>query len=149
MAQRTGRRVLVVLDEFQAVAGVPPVDAVIRLVIQHQRERVSYLFAGSEQSLLDSLFSVRAAPRLYGQAERLVLPPLAPELNHSQRKALRLAAWREPFYGSAARRLGLPKSAAQAAEATLTRLGLLADSPRRTLVDPLLGEWLRRRNPRP
>ncbi|MGH9000351.1 MAG: hypothetical protein ACRDY7_13290, partial [Acidimicrobiia bacterium] len=75
VAERLGRRVLVVLDEFQAVAAVPPVDAVIRSVIQHQRERVSYLFAGSEQSLLDSLFSRRAAP-LYGQAERITLPGL-------------------------------------------------------------------------
>ncbi|MGH7417021.1 MAG: hypothetical protein ACREKB_04505, partial [Candidatus Rokuibacteriota bacterium] len=78
VAERLGRRVLVVLDEFQAVAAVPPVDAVIRSVIQHQRERVSYLFAGSEQSLLDALFSQRAAP-LYGQAERITLPGLAAE----------------------------------------------------------------------
>lgn len=78
VAERLGRRVLVVLDEFQAVSAVPPVDAVIRSVIQHQRERVSYLFAGSEQSLLEGLFSRRAAP-LYGQAERITLPVLAAE----------------------------------------------------------------------
>ncbi len=76
-AERTGTRVLVVLDEFQAIADVDKADAVLRSQIQHQRERVSYLFSGSEQGILRSLFSERAAP-LFGQAERFELGPLPP-----------------------------------------------------------------------
>lgn len=74
-AARTGTRVLVVLDEFQAIADVRQADAVLRSQIQHHRDQVSYLFSGSEQGLLRSLFSERAAP-LYGQAERFELGPL-------------------------------------------------------------------------
>ena len=74
----TGQRVLVVLDEFQAVARIADAPAIIRASIQHQRDRVSYLFAGSERSLLDTIFSERAAP-LYGQAEQVRLGPLASE----------------------------------------------------------------------
>lgn len=77
-AGKTGTRVLVVLDEFQAVGDVPAADAVIRSKIQHQRERVSYLFAGSEQGMLRAVFSERARP-LYGQAEQLLLDPLPDE----------------------------------------------------------------------
>lgn len=69
---RTGERILVVFDEFQAIGDVANADAVIRSKIQHQRERVSYLFAGSEQGMLRSIFADRARP-LYGQAEQLVL----------------------------------------------------------------------------
>lgn len=75
VAGRTGARLLVVLDEFQAIADVGRADAVLRSKIQHQRQRVSYLFSGSEQSVLAALFSDRAAP-LYGQAERFQLRPL-------------------------------------------------------------------------
>ncbi len=74
-AERTGARVLVVLDEFQAIAPVANADAVLRSQIQHQRDRVSYLFAGSEQSLLRAIFVDRARP-LYGQAEQIALGPL-------------------------------------------------------------------------
>lgn len=74
-AAKTGGRVLVVLDEFQAIAPVHNADAVLRSQIQHQRDRVSYLFAGSEQSLLRAIFADRARP-LYGQAEQVALGPL-------------------------------------------------------------------------
>jgi hypothetical protein len=79
VAGRTGTRLLVVLDEFQAVADVRRADAVLRSKIQHQRDRVSYLFSGSEQSVLAALFSDRAAP-LFGQAERFELGPLPDEV---------------------------------------------------------------------
>jgi hypothetical protein len=74
VAQRTKRRILVVLDEFQAIASVDRADAVIRSQIQHHTDQVSYLFSGSEQSTLHMLFNDRARP-LYGQAERLPLGP--------------------------------------------------------------------------
>lgn len=74
-AGKIGARVLVVLDEFQAIGPVPNADAVLRSRIQHQRDRVSYLFAGSEQSILRAIFSDRARP-LFGQAEQIALGPL-------------------------------------------------------------------------
>jgi hypothetical protein len=75
-AAKTGIRVLVVFDEFQAVADIRGADSVIRSQIQHQRDRVSYLFAGSEQHLLHAVFSDQARP-LYGQAEHLEVGPLS------------------------------------------------------------------------
>ncbi|MBK5266889.1 MAG: ATP-binding protein [Acidimicrobiia bacterium] len=65
-------RALVVMDEFQAVADVAKAEAIIRSTIQHQRDRLSYLFAGSEQSILNTIFADRVAP-LYGQAEQFRL----------------------------------------------------------------------------
>ncbi|MGI8756303.1 MAG: AAA family ATPase [Acidimicrobiales bacterium] len=77
-AGKVGTRVLVVLDEFQAIAPIANADAVLRSQIQHQhqRDRVSYLFSGSEQSLLQAIFADRARP-LYGQAEQVALGPLS------------------------------------------------------------------------
>lgn len=74
-AEKIGTRVLVVLDEFQAIGPVANADAILRSRIQHQRDRVSYLFAGSEQSVLRTIFSDRARP-LFGQAEQIALGPL-------------------------------------------------------------------------
>ncbi len=78
VAERTDRRVLVVLDEFQAIAGVERADAILRAHIQHHTDRVSYLFCGSDQSVTEMLFTDRARP-LYGQAERVRLGPFDPD----------------------------------------------------------------------
>jgi hypothetical protein len=67
IAERRGRRVLVVLDEFQALVALDGMDGVFRSHIQHHAN-VSYLFAGSEPSLLKALFEDRARP-FYGQVE--------------------------------------------------------------------------------
>lgn len=80
IAQRRGRRLLVVLDEFQALVNLAGMDGVFRSHIQHHRD-VSYLFAGSEPSLLRALFEDRARP-LYGQAARLQLGPLDADAVH-------------------------------------------------------------------
>lgn len=69
---------LVVMDEFQAVADVPNAEALVRATIQHQRDHLSYLFAGSEQSVLTTIFGSQAAP-LYGQAEQFRLGRLGNE----------------------------------------------------------------------
>lgn len=74
VAARVARRVLVVLDEFQAIAGIDQADAVLRSQIQHQTEQVSYVFAGSERSVTEMLFTDHARPS-YGQAERIELGP--------------------------------------------------------------------------
>jgi Cdc6-like AAA superfamily ATPase len=80
IADRNGRRLLVVLDEFQALVSLDGMDGVFRSHIQHHSE-VSYLFAGSEPSLLRALFEDRARP-LYGQAERLRLGRLDADATH-------------------------------------------------------------------
>ena len=71
-AAETGRRVLAVWDEFQEVLALDNVDGIMRSRIQHQGERVAYIFSGSEPGMMRRLFEDRARP-LYGQAipERL------------------------------------------------------------------------------
>lgn len=77
--EKTAVRTLVVYDEFQAVlAAAENADALVRSRIQHHRESASYIFAGSEQSLLRRIFAARERP-LYGQARILRLGPLADE----------------------------------------------------------------------
>jgi hypothetical protein len=70
--ERTGRRTVVAFDEFQAVADVPGLDGLLRSRIQHHGEAGTYLFAGSEVSLLAALFNDRSRP-LYGQSRPLRL----------------------------------------------------------------------------
>ncbi len=73
---RTGRRVLVVFDEFQYVlrAGTE-LDRVFRSRIQHHAAEAAYIFAGSHPGLMAELFGDRERP-FYGQAQPLVLDPL-------------------------------------------------------------------------
>lgn len=73
--EKTGKRVLVALDEFQALAALKGMDGVFRSHLQHQGEAASYLFAGSEPTMLRTMFADRARP-LYGQAEIVVLDRL-------------------------------------------------------------------------
>ena len=71
-----GRRALVVLDEFQDLAKVREMDAVLRSHIQFHGEVASYVFSGSEAGLMAQLFEAPHAP-LYGQAAPLRLGRLA------------------------------------------------------------------------
>ncbi len=80
IAERHGCRVLLVFDEFQALIALDGMDGVFRSHIQHHGE-VSYIFAGSEPSLLRTLFEDRARP-LYGQAARLRLGRLDGETTY-------------------------------------------------------------------
>ena len=70
-------RVLVVLDEFQSLSRVEGAEALLRSHAQHQRETASYLFAGSEPSMLAAAFGDRSRP-FYGQAETFRLDRLPP-----------------------------------------------------------------------
>lgn len=56
LAQSRGRRVVVALDEFQAIAGFNggSVEHAMRAAVQHQNE-VGYVFAGSEPSLMERM----------------------------------------------------------------------------------------------
>ncbi|HUN78602.1 MAG TPA: hypothetical protein VMU32_06775 [Solirubrobacteraceae bacterium] len=67
IAQRTGRPIVVALDEFQVVLALDGVDALLRSRIQHHAGQVGYIFCGSEPSMMEHLFDDRARP-LYGQA---------------------------------------------------------------------------------
>jgi hypothetical protein len=80
IAERTGGRILVILDEFQALIDLQGLDGVFRSHLQHQ-EHVSYVFCGSEPSLLRALFEDRARP-LYGQAEQVRLGRIHFEAAH-------------------------------------------------------------------
>jgi len=66
--ERTGRPTVVAFDEFQSVIDVPGMDALLRSRIQHHGPAATYVFAGSEPSLLGALFNDRSRP-LYGQAQ--------------------------------------------------------------------------------
>jgi len=58
LAEARGRKVIVALDEFQAIAEFNggSVEHAMRAAVQHQRE-VGYVFAGSEPSLMERMLS--------------------------------------------------------------------------------------------
>ena len=60
LAQARRRKVIVALDEFQAIAGYNggSVEHALRAAVQHQRD-VGYVFAGSEPSLMERMLSPR------------------------------------------------------------------------------------------
>lgn len=75
--QRSGRRTLVIFDEFQELLGAGErLDGLVRSRIQHHGEVASYLYAGSHPGLMRALFADRERP-LYGQAQPVALAPLA------------------------------------------------------------------------
>src|SRR3954467_3474264 len=71
-----GFRALIVLDEFQDIAKVKEMDALLRSHIQFQGEVASFVFAGSEPALMRELFERKERP-LYGQAVPMRLDRLA------------------------------------------------------------------------
>jgi hypothetical protein len=70
-----GGRVVVVFDEFQSVASVPGAEGLIRTYVQAQRETASYVFCGSQPSMVARIFGDQARP-FYGQAQRFELARL-------------------------------------------------------------------------
>jgi uncharacterized protein len=81
-----GRRALVVFDEFQDVAKVSGMDAILRSHIQYQGEVASYVFSGSEPGMMEQLFEDKDRP-LYGSAvpvrlERLQSADIAAHVIH-------------------------------------------------------------------
>ena len=74
--QADGGLTVVCLDEFQdLLVADDALDGLVRSVIQHHSEAASYVFAGSQPSLMRLLFTDRERP-FYGQARPLELPPL-------------------------------------------------------------------------
>lgn len=76
--ERTGRRTLVLFDEFQEVlAADPGADGVLRASLQHHGDAASYVFAGSHVGMMQRLFGDRRRA-FYAQARPVRLPPLEP-----------------------------------------------------------------------
>jgi uncharacterized protein len=74
--QADGGITVVCLDEFQdLLVADDSLDGLFRSVIQHHGGAASYVFAGSQPSLMRALFSDRERP-FYGQARPLELPAL-------------------------------------------------------------------------
>lgn len=67
-----GERTLIVFDEFQSLAAVDGAEGLIRTYVQSQRDDASYIFCGSQPSMLAQMFGDQARP-FYGQAQRFEL----------------------------------------------------------------------------
>jgi hypothetical protein len=74
--ERDGVSTLVVFDEFQELmVARKDLDGVLRSRIQYHGDAASYVFAGSEPSMMRELFEARERP-FFGQADPLTLDPL-------------------------------------------------------------------------
>src|SRR5262249_36893619 len=82
LAARRGRRVVVALDEFQAIGGFNggSVEHALRAAVQHQRD-VGYVFAGSEPSLMERMLGPKRPFYKAGPVMRLEKIP-ADEFAH-------------------------------------------------------------------
>ncbi|HXW78876.1 MAG TPA: hypothetical protein VEJ84_05225 [Acidimicrobiales bacterium] len=69
--------VLLVVDEFWFIAGVPGAAGALRTAAQHHYQDIGMIFAGSQPSMMRALFSGRAEP-FYGQADLVDIGPLSP-----------------------------------------------------------------------
>ncbi len=78
LADARRRRVVVALDEFQAIGGFNggSVEHALRAAVQHQRE-VGYVFAGSEPSLMERMLGPRRPFYKAGPVMRLEKIPAA------------------------------------------------------------------------
>ncbi len=74
--ERDRAQTLVVFDEFQDLLSAgSSLDGLLRSHVQYHGEAATYIYAGSQPSLMRRLFTDRERP-LYGQAEPLELGPL-------------------------------------------------------------------------
>lgn len=62
------RPIILVIDEFSGVVGVDKAAAMMRTALQHHFQEIGLLFAGSEPSTMQMLFTDRAEP-FYAQAD--------------------------------------------------------------------------------
>lgn len=65
----------VVFDEFSGIAGVKGGAAVLRTELQHHFQQIGIVFAGSEPSVMQTLFSERTQP-FFAQADLVEIEPL-------------------------------------------------------------------------
>jgi hypothetical protein len=93
--ERTGRRALIIFDEFQELLALDGMDGVLRSHIQHHADAATYFYSGSEPSMLQSLFADRTRP-LYGQAKQMRLGRLPARETTDDLEAHFRAGGREP-----------------------------------------------------
>jgi hypothetical protein len=79
LAEVRRRRVVVALDEFQAIGGFNggSVEEALRAAVQHQRQ-VGYVFAGSEPTLMEAMLGPRRPFYKAGPVMRLLKIPAEP-----------------------------------------------------------------------
>lgn len=70
--------VVLIVDEFSGIVGVDGAAALMRTALQHHFQKIGLLFAGSEPSTMQMLFTDRAEP-FYAQADLVDAPPLSIE----------------------------------------------------------------------
>lgn len=70
--------VVLVLDEFSGIAGVPHAAGVLRTELQHHYRDLGIVFAGSQPSTMAALFTDQAQP-FFAQADLVELGPMADE----------------------------------------------------------------------
>ncbi|RLJ70425.1 hypothetical protein BCF55_0697 [Hydrogenivirga caldilitoris] len=75
--ERTGRKLCIIMDEFQEIHRLG-LSAKLRSVLQKHSRKVSYIFSGSRKSILERLFSDRKEP-FYGSVKKLPLEPISEE----------------------------------------------------------------------
>ena len=71
----TGTPTLLVVDEFAGIARVNGAAGLLRTKLQHHYQSLGLLFAGSEPSTMQALFSEREQP-FYAQADVVTIGPL-------------------------------------------------------------------------
>ncbi len=76
-AQKTGRKLCVVFDEFQEVYRLG-LSAKLRSAIQKHSRGVAYVFSGSRRSILEKMFSDRREP-FYRSVKKFPLEPIPEE----------------------------------------------------------------------
>ena len=69
------RPTLLVIDEFSFIAKVPAAAGALRTALQHHYRDLGIVFAGSQPSMMRTLFTDRSEP-FYGQADLVDIRPL-------------------------------------------------------------------------
>ena len=70
--------VVIAFDEFSGISGVAGAAGMLRTGLQHHYQHVGLVFAGSEPSMMRTLFTSQAQP-FYGQADLIEIGPLPAE----------------------------------------------------------------------
>lgn len=102
LAELTRRRVVVALDEFQAIAGFNggSVEEALRAAAQHQRQ-VGYVFSGSEPSLMEAMLGPRRPFYKAGPVLRLQKIPAEPFAAFIEQRFQKSGIRPEPGFGAA------------------------------------------------
>ena len=102
LAESRNRKVVVALDEFQAIAGFDggSVEHALRAAVQHQRD-VGYVFAGSEPSLMERMLTPKRPFYKAGPVMRLEKIPADEFAEFIENRFARSGIRPEPGLGAA------------------------------------------------